>query len=244
MFGIGPIWSLMIGPRIWSSKMRPRQRHSVIADQPRARGRHRRDLLVRRPGGLAARADADRDPRRHRWASGCSTSSTSSRTSTGRARERWSYADAALRGSSYLKLPKLLPVLHRQHRPAPRPPPQRQGPQLQPPARPRRERDLPRRPGADHSRRAARDPAQGDRPAERPAADLEPRSGPTAPSRRCRRRWRPNSLSRPLNQPFGVVGRLAAVRRSDLARSYRLQRQQLRRRRHDEPAQRHGRLER
>ena len=41
-------------------------------------------------------------------ASGCSTSSTSSRTPTGRARTSWSYADAALRGSSYLKLPKVL----------------------------------------------------------------------------------------------------------------------------------------
>ena len=25
MFGLGPIWSLMIGPRIWSRKMRPRR---------------------------------------------------------------------------------------------------------------------------------------------------------------------------------------------------------------------------
>jgi acyl-lipid omega-6 desaturase (Delta-12 desaturase) len=31
MFGIGPIWSLMIGPRIWSNKMRPRQRRSILA---------------------------------------------------------------------------------------------------------------------------------------------------------------------------------------------------------------------
>src|SRR5687768_3100265 len=30
MFGLGPIWSLMIGPRIWSREMRPRRRHSVI----------------------------------------------------------------------------------------------------------------------------------------------------------------------------------------------------------------------
>ena len=37
-----------------------------LADEPRARRRHRRDLLVRRPRGLAAGADADRDHRRHR----------------------------------------------------------------------------------------------------------------------------------------------------------------------------------
>ena len=36
--------------------------------------------------------------------------------------ERWSYADAALRGSSYLRLPEDAPVLHRQHRVAPRAP--------------------------------------------------------------------------------------------------------------------------
>ena len=29
MFGIGPIWSLMVTPRIWSKNQRPRQRHSV-----------------------------------------------------------------------------------------------------------------------------------------------------------------------------------------------------------------------
>ena len=30
MFGLGPIWSLMIGPRLWNRRMRPRQRQSVI----------------------------------------------------------------------------------------------------------------------------------------------------------------------------------------------------------------------
>ena len=30
MFGIGPLWSLMIGPRLWSGSMRPRQVRSVI----------------------------------------------------------------------------------------------------------------------------------------------------------------------------------------------------------------------
>jgi acyl-lipid omega-6 desaturase (Delta-12 desaturase) len=30
MFGIGPLWSLMFGPRLWSRSMRPRQRRSVV----------------------------------------------------------------------------------------------------------------------------------------------------------------------------------------------------------------------
>jgi hypothetical protein len=57
----------------------------------------------------------------------------------------WGYTDAALRGSSYPKLPKLLQLftgnigLH-----PPRPPPQRPHSQLQPSARARREPDLPR----------------------------------------------------------------------------------------------------
>ena len=66
MFGIGPIWSLMIGPRIWSKQMRPRQRHSVWLTNLALRARDRRDRLARRPARLAAGADAGRDPRRHR----------------------------------------------------------------------------------------------------------------------------------------------------------------------------------
>ena len=74
----------------------------------RARGGRRRALLADRLARLPARAGARRCCSRARRASGCSTSSTSSRTPTGRTRGDWSYADAALRGSSYLKLPKVL----------------------------------------------------------------------------------------------------------------------------------------
>jgi omega-6 fatty acid desaturase (delta-12 desaturase) len=106
MLGIGPVWSLMIGPRIWSRRMRPRQRHSIWltnaalalligatiwAVGPGAW------LLVQMPVAIIAGfvgvflfyvqhqfEDAY-------WETG----------------ERWSYADAALKGSSYLKMPKL-----------------------------------------------------------------------------------------------------------------------------------------
>ena len=106
MLGIGPVWSLMIGPRIWSRRMRPRQRHSIWltnaaltllvgatiwAVGPEAW------LLVQMPVAIIAGfvgvflfyvqhqfEDAY-------WETG----------------ERWSYADAALKGSSYLKMPKL-----------------------------------------------------------------------------------------------------------------------------------------
>lgn len=107
MFGIGPIWSLMIGPRIWSQKMRPRQRHSVIATNlvlaivigaivwflgPRAW------LLVQLPTAiLAGTLGVWMFYVQHQFEDVYWESS-----------EQWSYADAALRGSSYLKLPRVL----------------------------------------------------------------------------------------------------------------------------------------
>ncbi len=106
MFGIGPIWSLMIGPRIWSSKMRPRMRHSVIATNlvlavvigaifwlisPGAW------LLVQLPTAiLAGTAGVWMFYVQHQFEDAYWENS-----------EHWSYDDAALRGSSYLKLPKL-----------------------------------------------------------------------------------------------------------------------------------------
>ncbi len=107
MFGIGPIWSLMIGPRFWTKEMRPRQVHSVWltnvalavllgvilwAVGPVAW------LEVQMPTAiLAGVAGVFLFYVQHQfedayWETG----------------ESWSYADAALKGSSYLKLPKVL----------------------------------------------------------------------------------------------------------------------------------------
>jgi omega-6 fatty acid desaturase (delta-12 desaturase) len=107
MFGIGPIWSLMIGPRIWSSKQRPRMRHSVWLTNlslaivigaifwlvgPVAW------LLVQMPTAIVAGTMGvwmfyvQHQFEDVYWEN----------------TEDWSYDDAALRGSSYLKLPKLL----------------------------------------------------------------------------------------------------------------------------------------
>jgi omega-6 fatty acid desaturase (delta-12 desaturase) len=106
MFGIGPIWSLMIGPRLWTKGMRPRQQHSVQLTNlalvvflgaliwvvgPGAW------LIVQMPTAvLAGVAGVFLFYVQHQfedayWESG----------------EQWSYADAALKGSSYLKLPRL-----------------------------------------------------------------------------------------------------------------------------------------
>jgi omega-6 fatty acid desaturase (delta-12 desaturase) len=107
MFGVGPLWSLMFGPRFWTKEMRPRQTHSVWmtnaalvvligaiwwAVGPVAW------LEVQMPTALLAGiAGVFLFYVQHQyedayWESG----------------ESWNYADAALKGSSYLKLPKLL----------------------------------------------------------------------------------------------------------------------------------------
>jgi len=107
MFGIGPIWSLMIGPRLWSSGMRPRQRRSVIATNVvlaiaiaaivwvvGLEGW----LLVQMPTAiLAGTAGVFMFYVQHQFEDAYWETS-----------DRWSYADAALQGSSYLKLPKPL----------------------------------------------------------------------------------------------------------------------------------------
>ena len=83
--------------------------------------------------------------------------------------DAWSYEAAALRGQLVPAPAAAASVLHRQHRPPPRPPPERAHPQLQPPARARRERDLPLGAGAHHRRRASLDPPQALGRGRRPA---------------------------------------------------------------------------
>jgi acyl-lipid omega-6 desaturase (Delta-12 desaturase) len=107
MFGIGPIWSLMIGPRIWSKKMRPRQRRSVIATNLVLAGvigaivwfvGLEAWLLVQMPIAiLAGTMGIFMFYVQHQFEDVYWESS-----------EDWNYADAALQGSSYLVLPKLL----------------------------------------------------------------------------------------------------------------------------------------
>jgi omega-6 fatty acid desaturase (delta-12 desaturase) len=107
MFGLGPIWSLMIGPRIWSRKMRLRQRRSVIGTNlVLAIGigaiwwfvGFEAWILVQMPTAvLAGTAGVWMFYVQHQF------EGTYWESSKG-----WSYADAALRGSSYLELPVVL----------------------------------------------------------------------------------------------------------------------------------------
>jgi acyl-lipid omega-6 desaturase (Delta-12 desaturase) len=107
MFGIGPVWSLMIGPRIWSNRMRARQRRSVLATNlalaivigtiVQIAGLEAW-LLVQMPIAiLAGTVGVFMFYVQHQFEDVYWESS-----------DRWNYADAALQGSSYLKLPKLL----------------------------------------------------------------------------------------------------------------------------------------
>jgi omega-6 fatty acid desaturase (delta-12 desaturase) len=105
MFGIGPLWSLMIGPRLWSRAMRPRQVRSVIVTNLVLAVfvgaicwfvGWQDWLLVQMPTAiLGGTIGVWMFYVQHQfedvyWESG----------------ESWGYADAALRGSSYLKLPQ------------------------------------------------------------------------------------------------------------------------------------------
>lgn len=107
MFGIGPIWSLMIGPRIWSNKMRPRQRRSILVTNLVLAAVVGAIIWVVGPGAwllvqmpiaiLAGTMGIFMFYVQHQFEDAYWESS-----------EDWSYADAALQGSSYLELPKLL----------------------------------------------------------------------------------------------------------------------------------------
>ena len=186
MFGIGPIWSLMIGPRIWSSKQRPRMRHSVILTNlmlalvigtifwflgPLAW------LLVQMPTAIiAGTMGVWMFYVQHQFEDVYWEST-----------EDWSYDDAALRGSSYLKLPKLLQFftgnigLHHVHHLSAKVP----NYNLQR-AHDQNEifHDVP---VLERPRRPAHDPVKADRPQERAAAELERGQGPGL--KRVRQRW-------------------------------------------------------
>ncbi len=107
MFGLGPIVAMIIGPRIVSKGARPRMRRSVLATDAALAvivgllvwqiGWRDYLLVLGLPALLAGSAGIWLFYVQHQfedvyWADG----------------ENWSFAEAALRGSSYLRLPALL----------------------------------------------------------------------------------------------------------------------------------------
>jgi omega-6 fatty acid desaturase (delta-12 desaturase) len=107
MFGVGPIVALLVGPRLVSRDARPRMRRSVIGTNLALAllvaglcwlMGWSEFLLVQAPTVmLAGSAGIWLFYVQHQFEDAYWEDS-----------ESWSYADAALRGSSYLKLPKLL----------------------------------------------------------------------------------------------------------------------------------------
>ena len=107
MFGLGPIIAMVIGPRIATRAQRPRMRHSVLLTNAALAvvvgglwwliGWQSFLIVWAPPALIAGSAGIWLFYVQHQfedayWERG----------------ERWQYADAALRGSSYLKLPKML----------------------------------------------------------------------------------------------------------------------------------------
>jgi omega-6 fatty acid desaturase (delta-12 desaturase) len=107
MFGFGPIFAMVIGPRIATRAQRPRMRHSVLLTDVSLAGvvgalcwliGWQSFLVVWAPPALiAGSAGIWLFYVQHQFEDAYWERS-----------ERWQYADAALRGSSYLKLPKVL----------------------------------------------------------------------------------------------------------------------------------------
>jgi omega-6 fatty acid desaturase (delta-12 desaturase) len=107
MFGLGPIFAMMLQPRLTSRSVRARLRHSVIGTDLALLVMvgllcwlmgWREYLLVQAPTALlAGSAGVWLFYVQHQFEDTYWQSSGD-----------WSYADAAMRGSSYLKLPKLL----------------------------------------------------------------------------------------------------------------------------------------
>jgi omega-6 fatty acid desaturase (delta-12 desaturase) len=107
MFGFGPIWALMVAPRFVPRGIRPRIRRSIIATNIALAVivgglcwviGWQAFLLVQLPTAwLAGSAGVFLFFVQHQFEDAYWEST-----------EEWSYADAALQGSSYLKLPKVL----------------------------------------------------------------------------------------------------------------------------------------
>ncbi len=107
MFGVGPVFAMIIGPRIVSRDARPRMRRSVLATDAALAAiilplclliGWRDFLLTWGPSAmLAGSAGIWLFYVQHQF-----------EDTYWQRSDAWSYADAALRGSSYLRLPKLL----------------------------------------------------------------------------------------------------------------------------------------
>ncbi len=110
MFGLGPAYLFMLQHRLPLERASPGwaclDQHD--GDQRGHRHRHRGDDVGRSASSRSSSCTCRSPAGVRRSASGCSTSSTSSRRPTGRGPPNWSQHEAALHGSSHYDLPRLL----------------------------------------------------------------------------------------------------------------------------------------
>jgi omega-6 fatty acid desaturase (delta-12 desaturase) len=107
MFGLGPVFAMIVGPRIATRAQRPRMRHSVLATDA---------VLLAVVGGLCLWIGVGNFL--VVWAPAAMIAGSAGiwlfyvqhqfEDAYWQSPTEWSYADAALRGSSYLRLPKIL----------------------------------------------------------------------------------------------------------------------------------------
>ncbi len=107
MFGLGPVFAMIVGPRIATRAQRPRMRHSVLATDA---------VLLAVVGALCLWIGVGNFL--VVWAPAAMIAGSTGiwlfyvqhqfEDAYWQSPTEWSYADAALRGSSYLRLPKIL----------------------------------------------------------------------------------------------------------------------------------------
>jgi omega-6 fatty acid desaturase (delta-12 desaturase) len=143
MFGVGPVFAMVVGPRLVARDARPRMRRSVVGTDLALATiiltlcwvlGWRDFLLIWAPAALLAGAVGI-------WLFYVQHQFEDTYWQRS---DQWSYADAALRGSSYLKLPRPLQFITGNIGLQPRSPRERAHPQLQPAAGSQREPHLPR----------------------------------------------------------------------------------------------------
>ena len=108
MFGLGPVIAMVVGPRIATRAQRPRMRHSVLATDIVLVAVDRRTVLADRLGETSCSCGRRRRCSRGRSGIWLFYVQHQFEDAYWQSADGWDYADAALRGSSYLKLPKVL----------------------------------------------------------------------------------------------------------------------------------------
>ena len=142
MFGLGPLWVVLLGPRVVSWSTPSRLRRSVLGNDLALIAADRRALLAARLAGVPDRPAAGA-PRVGQHRDLALLRPAPVRGHLLAVRRELVVRRRRAPGQLVPAAPAGAAVHHRQHRPAPRPPSERAHPELQPAGRSRRERGAP-----------------------------------------------------------------------------------------------------